>query len=75
MQLISPFSVQIVVPDFLQLGADLQWLSVFPGEDEILYPPLTFLKPTGNVEQVETTDCDGESVSFLVIEVQPTIGC
>ena len=67
--------MQIVVPDFLQLGADLQWLSAFPGEDEILYPPLTFLKPTGKVEQVSASDIDGEPVSFVVVELQPTIGC
>ena len=31
----------------LQRGADVKWLSVFPGEDEVLYPPLTFMQPTG----------------------------
>jgi hypothetical protein len=29
----------------MELGADIKWLSLFPGESEILYPPLTFLKP------------------------------
>ena len=29
------------------MGADVQWLSAFPGEAEILYPPLTYLQPTG----------------------------
>ena len=26
-------------------GASLKWLSVYPAEDEVLYPPLTYLKP------------------------------
>ena len=29
------------VDNFLQYGAELQWLSAFPGEAEVLYPPLT----------------------------------
>jgi len=28
----------------LERGADLSWLSVFPGEAETLFPPLTFMK-------------------------------
>ena len=32
------------------MGADVQWLSAFPGEAEILYPPLTYLKPTGRLQ-------------------------
>ena len=29
------------VDNFMQYGADLQWLSAFPAEAEVLYPPLT----------------------------------
>eukprot|EP00554_Chaetoceros_debilis_P003718 CAMPEP_0194086784 /NCGR_PEP_ID=MMETSP0149-20130528/22419_1 /TAXON_ID=122233 /ORGANISM="Chaetoceros debilis, Strain MM31A-1" /LENGTH=703 /DNA_ID=CAMNT_0038769963 /DNA_START=69 /DNA_END=2177 /DNA_ORIENTATION=- len=39
-----------------QFGADISWLSAFPSEAEILYPPLTFLQPTG---RVETTTING----------------
>ena len=28
----------------LQRGAELGWLSVFPGEKEVLYPSLTFIR-------------------------------
>ena len=42
---------KVVAPDFMSMGADVQWLSTFPGEAEIVYPPLTYLKPTGR-EQV-----------------------
>jgi len=38
---------KIVSPGFMTMGADVQWLSAFPEEAEILYPPLTYLKPTG----------------------------
>ena len=26
-------------------GADISFLSVYPGEKEVLYPPLTYLRP------------------------------
>ena len=39
---------KIVTKGFMEMGADVQWLSAFPGESEILYPPLTYLKPTGS---------------------------
>tara|TARA_B110001452_G_scaffold188767_1_gene159065 strand:+ start:358 stop:579 length:222 start_codon:yes stop_codon:yes gene_type:complete len=36
----------------LQYGADIQWLSAFPEEAEVLYPPLTYLQPTGWTEEL-----------------------
>ena len=41
------------VDSFMQCGADLQWLSAFPKEREVLFPPLTYLRPTGRVQLVE----------------------
>jgi len=38
---------KLTTSSFLERGADLQFLSAFPGEVEFLYPPLTFLDPTG----------------------------
>ena len=51
---ISPQSLifKIVSTNFMTMGADVQWLSAFPGEAEILYPPLTYLKPTGRTQVV-----------------------
>ncbi len=43
---------KIVSTSFMTMGADVQWLSVFPEEAEILYPPLTYLKPTGRTQVV-----------------------
>ena len=31
----------------MERGADIAFLSAFPGEREVLFPPLTYLKPTG----------------------------
>jgi len=57
---------------FLAVGAELQWLSAFPGEAEVLYPPLTYLKPTGKTSTVDV-DHEGQRISFTVVEVEPVL--
>jgi hypothetical protein len=59
---------RIVTKNKLQRGAELQWLSAFPGEKEILFPPLTYLQPTGRTQVIEVGKC-----RFTVVEVSPTI--
>ncbi len=54
---------------FMDRGADLQYLSAFPAEAEVLFPPLTFLRPTG-----VTTHKQFGLASFTVIEVEPRLG-
>ena len=54
---------------FMDRGADLQYLSAFPAEAEVLFPPLTFLRPTG-----VTTHKKFGLASFTVIEVEPRLG-
>ena len=54
--------------DFMSYGAGLKWLSVFPGEEERLLPPLTYLRPT---ERVTTETVDG--VNFTIMEVVPQL--
>ena len=56
---------KLVAPSFMALGAELQWLSAFPGEAEVLFPPLTFLQPTGRTDRVGN--------SLTVVEVTPYI--
>ena len=51
---------------FMGRGASLTFLSAFPDEDECLFPPLTYLKPTGKREQVDCVDR-----TFTVVEVVP----
>ncbi len=65
---------KIVAPSFMSLGAELQWLSAFPGEAEVLFPPLTYLKPTGRTDRVDAVDRYGHPVAFTIIEVTPYIG-
>ena len=60
--------VLVQVDNFLQYGAELKWLSAFPGESEVLFPPLTYLQPTGRV-QIVTVGAN----SFKVVEVTPNI--
>jgi hypothetical protein len=33
--------IKLSIPSFMQQGADLNFLSAFPDEEEVLYPPLT----------------------------------
>ena len=37
--------VRIKVDSPMEQGADVSWVSLYPGEAEHLYPPLTFVKP------------------------------
>jgi hypothetical protein len=64
--------LRIVPTSFLAIGAELQWLSAFPCEAEVLYPPLTFLKPTGRTDSV-SVDRDGRPVAFTIVEVEPVV--
>ena len=62
--------LKIQVPDALASGADLEWLSAFPTESEVLYPPLTFLRPTGRMQSL-TSEVSGAQVTIM--EVTPDL--
>jgi hypothetical protein len=53
--------------------ANLAWLSAFPYEDEVLYPPLTFLQPTSMVDDLDV-DCGSSKLKITVVEVIPKVG-
>ena len=38
---------------FMSRGADIAYISCFPQEAEYLFPPLTYLRPTGKVEDLD----------------------
>jgi hypothetical protein len=57
---------RICVTNPLQYGADLRFLSFFASEAEFLYPPLTFLKPSGRVTQIDFC-----GVKYTVVDVEP----
>lgn len=54
----SSIIFKIATKSFLQRGAELKFLSAFPGEDEFLLPPLTNLRPTGKTQTISFTDKD-----------------
>ena len=58
--------LKITTRSFMDRGADLTFLSAFPGEKEYLFPPLTYLQPTGRREVVPVG-----SAEFTVVEVEP----
>lgn len=51
---------------FMNLGCDLSELSCFPHEKEYLYPPLTYLQPTGGTHTLKR----GET-TYTVVDVEP----
>jgi hypothetical protein len=53
--------------------ADLAFLSAFPGEKEVLYPPLTHLRPTGRSQKVDV-HATHRDVEYEVYEVKVSIG-
>lgn len=67
---------KVLGSNFMNRGADIAWCSAFPGEKEYVYPPCTYMMPTGRRERVEIkadeVDCDHDTV-IDVIEVEPNI--
>lgn len=57
---------KVVTEAFIDRGADLRFLSAFPQEVEILYPPLTLLLPTGREDLITVG-----GVEYGVVEVEP----
>ena len=63
--------IKIHTKSFMNRGADIAYLSAFPAESELVYPPLTYLRPTGR--SMEEQSSDG-SVKITVVEVEPIMG-
>jgi hypothetical protein len=59
---------KIVTENQLQRGADLRWVSAFPAESEVLFPPLTYMQSTGKTQVVELDGCH-----FTFVEVRVSI--
>ena len=54
---------------FMQRGASIQFISAFPEEEEVLFPPLTYLLPTK--KEHEVIDLVAEGMTITVVEVAP----
>jgi len=65
----SALLFRFVTRNNLERGADVQWLSMFPGESETLFPPLTFIQKTRS--EVRVVEHDGVTVS--VVELSTTV--
>ena len=52
----------------MERGADLSYLSAFPGEREFLFKPLTFLQPVGAPKKLTLA---GRAI--VVIDVEPRV--
>jgi serine/threonine protein kinase len=65
----SALLFRIVTRNNLERGADVQWLSMFPDESEILFPPLTYLQRTRT--QLQNTAHNG--VTVTVVELSATL--
>ena len=61
---------KIVARNDLEMGADLQWLSAFPQEAEVLYPPLAFLKP----EKKEVLQSSGITLIEMTANLSSGLG-
>ena len=59
--------LRLCTASFMDRGADISYLSAFPDESETLYPPLTYLQPTGDVETI--VEASGSQV--VVVDVTP----
>jgi hypothetical protein len=62
-QVASPLLIKVESKSLMDCGASIPWLSVYQGEEEVLFPPLTFLRPIGE-PVVDEEGC-------TVITVQP----
>ena len=56
--------LRLITDSFYERGPDIS----FPGEAEYLFPPLTYLQPTGHVETVVV-----EGLAYEVVDVRPRI--
>ena len=55
----APLIIRITATDFMTRGAAIDWLSMYPEEKEVLFPPLTYLRPVGE----PVAEDDGSSIT------------
>ena len=73
---------RIVASTKLKMGANLKWLSAFPQESEVLYPPLTYLEPDhvgkgkdrkAKQEKITIENNNGTTKTITIIQITPDI--
>ena len=65
----SSVLLRIETEDYIKRGVGVRWLSTFPSEEEVLYPPLTRLKAKGELDHFETA----EGQKWTIVTVEPTL--
>ena len=73
----SSILLRLATEGFRERGADLRWISAFPGESEVLYPPLTYLRKTYEHSEQEIRvpiPDENDEYVFRVIFVKPSFG-
>jgi hypothetical protein len=60
--------MRLMTNSFFNRGPDVSFLSAFPQEAEFLFPPLTYLQPTGRTQRVQV-----DGTTFDVIDVKPNL--
>ena len=65
----SSVLMRIDTSSFLMRGIGVRWLSAFPAEEEILYPPLTHLQAEGELEHFKVE----EGPQWTIVTVKPTL--
>ena len=63
----APMVLHLETKDFMSRGADISFLSVYPGENETAFPPLTYLRPIAREFIVK----DGKT--YLMVRCEPVI--
>ena len=63
----NPLLLRLRTKNFMVRGPDISFLSAFPGEQEFLFPPLTYLEPVARSTQTLRVD----DATFTVIDVEP----
>jgi hypothetical protein len=61
----SPTLLRLRITNFMQRGADIAFCSAFPAENEVLYPPQTFILPDGQPREIE---------GVTVVDASVTVG-
>lgn len=62
-----PMILKLETKDFMSRGADISFLSVYPGEGETLFPPLTFLRP------IARQAIKRKGKTYLMVRCEPVI--
>ena len=60
--------LRLITDSFYDRGPNVSFLSAFPNEAEYLFPPLTYLQPTGRTETVAAC-----GMSYQVVDVKPRV--